>query len=330
MIAIGYITALFIVWTPLNAVYFNYISLGIWLIFSLYISNTLGMYQVPLFCILQILCLAGFAYQIILIMEETETACKPITFTEAVHLALTGNEKIITITKTPEEVEEEENIFVEQLTTPNITADEIKEPLPEPIGKVLSLKILRKAVSLDAGRADEPDLSGSPTHIRRSSSYPNSQINSLRQRYFLRKLRTDFRMSLDNPDDKVDTGKYMYGAVYACTGMLLWKHKWILTILILPICWYVVKQMAKYFGFWNIINNRVSTVLEYFNVWYDERKNALVPAHVIGLYKIYLIIDKKMRDILKASVDTVATIVVILAVLIFACCASIFIMIQVI
>ncbi|KAK0182480.1 hypothetical protein PV327_000619 [Microctonus hyperodae] len=338
LLAIGYISILYVYWSPITAVPFNYASLAVWLIFSLYISNILGVYQVAVFCALQILCIIGFAYEVILIMEYKESQGKPLTFAEAVQQALIGdkiNQLVTTNSKVDkenrdnyaEEEDEKKNVFVDEIISQRLSPEDIKEPSPVNSGKASSLKFLGKAMSLDTGVGQE-QLMSTIGESGRTSSYPNTQV-TLRERNFLRKLRMDLRMSLDTPDDQVDTAKYMYGATYACAGMLMWKHKWILMILTVPVVWYITKQMSRYFGFWETIKNHVKSLMNFFKIWYHERQQALVPAHVRGLYKIYIIVDGKMREILKGSVDAVATIAVIFALLIFTFCATIFIMVQI-
>ncbi|XP_034941416.1 transmembrane protein 245 isoform X2 [Chelonus insularis] len=326
IVVIGYMSIFYIYWTPSNGISFNYASLVIWIMFSLYISNIFGMYQIAIFCLLQILCITGFVYEVILIMDHKETQGKPLTFAEAVQLALTGDDASNSDAKISETVEEEEDAIVGELLTPRMTPDDIKEPLPTSSSRRPTLKILKKALSLDA------DAGMASSQERRSNNRSSSLSNpraSIRERYFLKKLRNELKMSCDNPDEDVDTDVYMYGAVYACTGMLLWKHKWILIILTVPIIWYVIKQIGKYFSFWDYINNQRNKLIEVFKNWYKERQQALIPAHVRGLYKIYVILDKKIKEVLKASIDSVATIVVILALLIFTFSASIFVLVQI-
>ncbi|XP_015178246.1 PREDICTED: transmembrane protein 245 isoform X2 [Polistes dominula] len=141
-------------------------------------------------------------------------------------------------------------------------------------------------------------------------------------------------MSLDSDagdieEDKVDTDKYMYGALYACIGMILWKHKWIIQLLIIPIAYYFAKKLGSYFGLWKLICKQCKYVVGIIKDWSKERNQALLPANVRGLYKVAIIVDEKLQKALVGSIDAVATTAVIVGLLVFTICTSIFITIQV-
>ncbi|XP_011301912.1 transmembrane protein 245 isoform X2 [Fopius arisanus] len=314
---LGYLSAVYVYWTPRNAQQFNYFSIILWLILSLYISNILGVYEVPVFIALQTLFIVGFTYEVILIMETKDAQDKPLTFAEAVQVALAGEEAPQEV-KSSEERDEGTDTFPESTSTPKLTPEQIKEPSPRP------QRLSAKSLSLDA----DSDKFRTTRLSGRSSSFPNARV-TVRERYFLRKLRTELRMSLDAPEDEVDTDKYMYGAIYACGGMLLWKHKWILGILTLPIVWYFLKLLGSRSGFWRYLQGQMKRLVEFIKAWSSQRQQALVPAHVRGLYRVYLIVDKGLRDILKGSVDAVATIAVIFALIVFTFSATIFITVQI-
>ncbi|XP_008554511.1 transmembrane protein 245 [Microplitis demolitor] len=322
-VMIGYILILCFFWTKENATLFNYASFVIWLSFSLYISNILGVYQNIIFFILQILFIVGFIYEIVLILDSKEIQGTPLTFTEAVQLALTGNKVSSPAVKVDENVEQDEQIsFIEGTSTP-LTADQKQDSVVN--SKKPSLKFIKRAMSLDTD-ARQDTLSKLRSDADKSASYPSFQT-SFHERYFLRKFRNESK--IEDEKNKTDTDKYMYGALYSCIGMLMWKHKWILTILTVPIAWYFTKQIGKYFGVWDIIQRRINKFVQFFKTWYYERRHALIPAHVKGLYKICTIIDKEIREILKRSVDAVATTAVIFFLLVFSFCASLFIVIQI-
>ncbi|KYM90363.1 Transmembrane protein C9orf5 [Atta colombica] len=216
-ILVGYFVILYIYWTPSNSAHFRYMSFMIWFIISMYLSSIAGSYQVLVFTALQILCIIGFIYEAILVMDAHE---------------LNGIERIRSTSR----------------------------------------------------------------HMQ---------------------------------DDEVDTDKYMYGALYACAGMLLWKHRWIAHILVIPLVYYIVKQLGSYFGFWNMILGHCNSMIEILKSWCMDRHQALIPSNIRGLYKISVIVDEKLRNILKNSVNAVATTSVILGLIVFVTCASIFIMIQI-
>lgn len=307
-ILIGYLSVLYVYWAPNNSIHFRYSSFIIWFMISLYISNILGAYQIIIFTTLQILFFIGFIYEVVAVMENQELENKHMTFIEAMCFALTNN--LITNTQQdslPSASKSEDS-------TENISEESINAEINREDQDMKIMKFSRKTMSLDANRGVINRL---------------QPPVSLRDRYLLRRLKTELRMSIDIENDKVDTDKYMYGALYACIGMLLWKHRWMIHILIIPIAFYIIKQLGSYFGVWKMIGNQYNSIVQIIKTWCTERHQALLPVNVRGLYKIGIIIDEKLTKILKASVDSVVTIAVIFGLLIFTTCTSIFITIQV-
>ena len=301
---------------------------------SFYLSNILGAYPVIVFCILQILYIVGFIYEVLTVLEHEELEGNCLSFMEAAINLVRNNSRTLCFESTNRpESPEEDDLFGEMLEANIKPMDSIDEKVSEvasstPVERTIpKLKDTKKAltVDVDPGKsiifsAQRPKSTGNIT--------PNMKI-SIPERHFLKKLRADLRMSLDIEDDKVDTDKYMKGTMYACAGMILWKHKWIIHILIIPIAYYIIKQIGSYFGLWTKIQGRVQGIIGNLRVWCEERLDALLPVHVRGLYKVSIIVDRKLTTMLKRSVDSVATIAVILGLLVFTTCATIFITVQV-
>lgn len=328
IVLVGYLSILYIYWTPQNSIHFRYTSFVIWFMISLYVSNILGAYQTIVFIALQVLYLVGFIYEVVIVMENQELNGHSMTFMEAIRFTLTNN--IITSatedtlpplrSKSPiENIKQEIRDAQESGEIEEIKKVTSASALTDPS---FSMKLSKKSMSLDA------DNSGSIHKLRSTYNVPSGYM-SLRDRYFLKRLKTELRMSMDMENDEVDTDKYMYGALYACIGMLLWKHRWMIYISIIPIALYIVKQLGIYFGLWKMIRNQCNVIIEILRNWFIERHQALLPANIRGLYKVGIIIDEKLTKALKASVNSVATIAVILGLIIFIICTSIFITIQV-
>lgn len=317
-ILVGYLTILYIYWTPSNSNQFRYMSFVIWFIITMYLSSMAGTYRVLVFAALQILCAIGFIYEVVLIMESQELNGRNLTFSEAARFALTNNllpspqEEIPSgsdKTQMNDQILEEES----PSDTPLRPEEEVRKP---------ASKFGVKSMSLDA------DVAPSSAYKPRPACNVHS-VTPLRNRYLLSKIKEDLRMSLDMQDDEVDTDKYMYGALYACIAMLLWKHRWMSHILVIPLVYYIVKQVGGYFGFWEMIRRRCGSTIQAARSWCLERHQALIPSNIRGLYKVSIIVDEKLRNALNASVNAVATTSVILGLIVFTTCASIFITIQV-
>lgn len=313
-------TILYFYWTPENNKNFRYSSFVIWFIISLYLSNVFGAYQVLTFFTLQVFHVVGFVYEVLCILERREVAGRHTTFIEGVRYALSNDDRQQTVPASIDEsTESEPPSAIENVTT----VEEKRVRFQNSTQR--STPELRRSMSLEV---DEETLSRKKKAVR---NFQNLTRSVTRDRYILRRIKSELRMTLDLDleTEKVDSNKYIYGVLYACTGMLLWKHKWILQILTLPAAYYFFKQLGSYFGLWQAIAERATLLADCFVSWCSDRHCALIPAHVKGLYKLSIIVEDKMTKALKSSVDSVATIAVILGLLLFVTCASVFITMQV-
>lgn len=312
----GYLSVLYLHWTPANSKRFRHASFFVWFVVSLYLSNLIGAYQVLVFVVLQLLHLVGFIYEVILILEHQALEGRRTTFVDAARFAFANN---LMDQKSESNSSDSSEDNVETSET-NVEGESRVSSHPP--------KLSAKSMSLDS---DMGVKSQGDNLAKSDTSTSATNIRSIAQeRNFLKKLKIDFRsMSLDIEDERVNTDNHMYGALYACVGMLLWKHKWMIQLLSLPIAYYLIKQIGSSCGFWMFIRRRYDLVSENLKEWCRQRQQALVPANVRGLYKIGVIVNNQATQTLKGSVDAVATTAVILVLLIFTTCTSIFITIQV-
>lgn len=334
-VLIGYLTILYIYWTPANSVRFCYTSFVIWLIISMYLSSGAGAYRVYVFIVLQIFYVIGFVYEMLSIIEsQVLDNNKHLTFSEAARLALMNNpsaspqeDQVLALKseKPMNDVPENENMDKVSSGEETKKLEPLDATKKDNITPTMT-KLGLKSMSLDT---DAAGLSSTGKLARKLWPGYNVYFTSPRDRYMLGKLKAEFQASMDIQDDKVDTDKYMYAALYACFGMLLWKHLWIIHILVIPVAYYIMKQLGGYFGFWNTIHRHCDAIIQTVKSWCLERHQALLPSNIRGLYKMLVIVDGKVRDALKGSIDAVATIAVILGLIVFTTCTSIFITIQV-
>ncbi|KAK5647698.1 hypothetical protein RI129_002590 [Pyrocoelia pectoralis] len=122
---------------------------------------------------------------------------------------------------------------------------------------------------------------------------------------------------------------YLYTLIWCCLVMLFWKNLMMLPFLIIPISIYILKHVGRYLGLWSWLYGYWTKIVEYCAVWCLERYDALVPIPVRGLQKFLNKLNSAVKKNLRNSIDTVASCVVILGLLIFAACASVFIAIQI-
>ncbi|XP_063905682.1 transmembrane protein 245 [Zophobas morio] len=129
--------------------------------------------------------------------------------------------------------------------------------------------------------------------------------------------------------EKYESTFYLYSVLWACVVMLFWKNIVLLPLLPLPILLYCIKHAGKYFGLWSWLYERQRNAVLAINDWCNERHDALVPVPIRGLYRVVHKINTFLKTSVKESIDTVASCVVILGLIIFLTCASIFIAVQI-
>jgi len=304
-------------------------SFVMWFIISMYLSSMAGAYRVLVFTALQILCAIGFIYEVIVLMDSQELNGRHLTFSQTACFALTNNllPSLQENKSASSEDNKQENDCIpedESIDTPIRSREERSAS-----ANAASIREIHSAPRLGI-KSMSLDTDAGLSSARKPTYNMYSVIRAKRDRYLLSKIwKTELRTSLDIQDNEVDTDKYMYGALYACAGMLLWKHRWITHILVIPLIYYIIKQLGNYFGFWEVILGYCDSTMQTFKLWCMERHQALVPSNIRGLYKVSIIVDEKLRNVLKGSVNAVATTSVILGLIIFTTCTSIFITIQV-
>lgn len=130
-------------------------------------------------------------------------------------------------------------------------------------------------------------------------------------------------------EEKNGSTFYLYTLMWACAAMLFWKNVVLLPLLPLPILFYVVKHIGSYLRIWQYIYTKFDSMKQLVQNWLHERHDALVPIPIRGLYKIIHKVNTSIKNIVRDSIDTVSSCVVILGLIVFLFCASVFIIIQV-
>lgn len=165
--------------------------------------------------------------------------------------------------------------------------------------------------------------------VKRSLSQPHVTSKESHSLFALRK-RSDSRL-MDyrfHPDESASY-YYMYCLVWACGIMIFWKHMWLLPILPIPISIFVIKHLGFYLGLWSWIHGKLSSVFNALQRWCGERYDALVPVPIRGTLQYVRRLDDYVKKNLKDSIDAVASSVVIIGLIVFVTCASIFVLVQV-
>ncbi|XP_023013732.2 transmembrane protein 245 [Leptinotarsa decemlineata] len=122
---------------------------------------------------------------------------------------------------------------------------------------------------------------------------------------------------------------YLFSVLWACIIMLLWKNPMLFLLLPLPIIFYITKLAGTYIGLWEYIEKKYQIIFEVVSIWCWERHDALVPVPIRGLYHVVDKMNVMTKIVIRNSMDTVASMVVISGLIIFLICASVFISLQI-
>ncbi|CAH0550108.1 unnamed protein product [Brassicogethes aeneus] len=329
LLAIAYLSVVFLLWKPENNVKFHYASIGIWLIGSCCLAQQFGSFQLIIFIILQCIFFGGFSCEVYDIYTEMNISGRPVSFTESISMVF--HDKI------PEDTSEE------NISNISETSSEIKEDT-ENIPKIVKFEEVgdstqsknKDPFSLDLFE-EKNIVQSTPTAIKvnnkklmRSLSQP--QFYNNKNRGLLRATRKlslkPSTQSLVDPETYESTF-YLYSVLWACVVMIFWKNVILVTLLPIPILFYVVKHLGLYLGLWSWLYNKLEHVFAAFRNWCEDRHDALVPVPIRGLYKIVNKINLAIKNGIKGSIDSVASCVVILGLIVFVTCASIFIALQI-
>lgn len=122
---------------------------------------------------------------------------------------------------------------------------------------------------------------------------------------------------------------YIYSVLWLCVIMIFWKNTMLVPLLPVLIFYYIIKHLGNYFGLWSCFYDKCKGGLEMMKSWCQKRHDALVPVPIRGLYHIVHKINQLLESAVKGSMDTVSSCVVILGLIVFLTCASLFIAFQV-
>ncbi|KAK9875494.1 hypothetical protein WA026_007885 [Henosepilachna vigintioctopunctata] len=167
--------------------------------------------------------------------------------------------------------------------------------------------------------------------LKRSLSQPHFYSNSRPESKFLRFGINLYKRNLNVEMEQERRGSmfYLYTLLWACGAMLFWKNVVLLPLLPLPILFYTFKHIGFYLGIWQYVHAKICSIWRALEIWCWERHDALVPIPIRGLYKITYRVNTAIKTLIRESIDTVCSCIVIVSLIVFLVCASIFIIIQI-
>lgn len=297
--------------------------------------------------------MAGFALEVYELRKEVNSLGQDISFMEAVLLIFQGSDSNNTTQVTNVETatsgdqsdtKDDNKAVTEEVVKDTEKSDTITD---EPTSRQdpWSLELFNATnpnfqSNFGTGTAksgkiqiiSQPTAKGLEPKITRSLSQPHvntSPYLRYRSGLFNRYRKPSVKKPETHEDTQYASDFYVYSLIWACIVMLFWKNTMLLPILPIPILIYLIKHVGLYLGIWGTVYNYSCKVREVVVFWCSERADALLPAPIRGLYKATQKVNVTLKNAIKDSIDTVASCVVITALIVFVVCASIFIVFQV-
>lgn len=360
---VGYLSLMILTWSPKNNPIFHKASIVIWIVFAGFLANSCGStFELPVFVLAITIFLLGFFYEVYNIYEEVNLDDLTVSIFEALSLVFKNREDYASILanisesapkidESKDKIEEINTLTVDPSisSTPSSSAfnelDKVttvgvaKSPKPRSLNFTsfdesdqqtkTSIIITEKGIRLIKQPSADSNLGQSDTRIRRSFSQPANNL-SVKAKIGLWKWRNKASKSLDNQtSSECSSDFYIYSVIWACVVMLFWKHVWLLPILPIPILIASVKHLGNYFGVWSLVSLFTRSLYDKVNVWCCERYDGLVPVPVRGFYHTMIKVHMLAKVTVKESIDTVSSCIVIVGLLVFLTCASVFVFIQI-
>ncbi|XP_041969435.1 transmembrane protein 245 isoform X2 [Aricia agestis] len=326
-IAIAYIISVYTLWSPSNSGFFRLTSHVLWLVIASFLSNIAGSYRVYMFVLLQSTAVTGFTLEVLHVHKQLQLQDPEASIITALHDVLTCTNSSI------KKLEDEKIDEKPEDTIPEVDSE--KESTPD----------------IDTPTTPEGDLMGK----RGSWAAGNDEnpIRNVRQAKMLFKTRTMSALPLGKMKTKNDSRLLSYRqqslddnyirnnftddetALYfkllfsACFCMLVWKHIWLLPVMLFFLAIHILKNLLNFFGVWLFFEKHLNNVVSKVRKWWDERQSALLPAQIRGVGRMMSICNRSVKDMAYESVDTVSTCIVIVGLILFLTVAIVFICIQI-
>ncbi|XP_066987970.1 transmembrane protein 245 isoform X2 [Macrobrachium rosenbergii] len=134
--------------------------------------------------------------------------------------------------------------------------------------------------------------------------------------------------------DDSSSNMYLKGVFVACVLVELWQHNYLLPLLPLAMLYYLIKKLASRYLSWGVksgsaVSSVASSACDSLVAWADMRRSALLPPPIKGVVKLFVRSDHHLVLVFSSAVDAIVTLLLILAVIVFAVTASIFLAVQI-
>lgn len=103
------------------------------------------------------------------------------------------------------------------------------------------------------------------SNTKGKTAFENRLIASFKQRSLDENyMRTNF-------DNDEETALYFKLLFFGCFCMLVWKHIWLLPVMLFFLAIHVIKRLLDYFGVWLFCENQYNNVMSKIKCWWNDR-----------------------------------------------------------
>ncbi|KAG6455461.1 transmembrane protein 245 isoform X2 [Manduca sexta] len=320
---LAYIISVYTLWTPERANIFRFTSQILWLVITSFLASLTGSIQVYTFVLLQAICITGFALEVKDVHKKMQLRDPEASFLIALHRVFTNSHHI--------------NDDKNEEKAPELAPTDVSEQESTPEKDTPSPVTPETVTKRGSWTGNEP-IQSSPRHpkmlykTRTLSALPLSNTKMKPESRFFVSLKhrsLDENYMKTNFDNDEETALYFKLLFFGCLCMLVWKHIWLLPVMLFFLAIHIIKKLLDYFGVWLFFENQYNNVTGKLKSWWNDRQSALVPAHIRGIGKMISIFNARARDVAYSSVDTVSTCIVIVGLILFVTIATVFICIQI-
>ncbi|XP_068618857.1 transmembrane protein 245 [Battus philenor] len=325
--ALAYIISVYTLWSPERSGIFRATSYLLWLVITSYWASLCGSFQVYMFVSLQAIGVTGFVLEVLHIQKELLLKDPETSIMVAIHRVITNTHYDEVVLKSARSKTEITEAIPEESSDKESTPDK-ESPIPPDTntkrgswtsndstqGSPKHAKILFKTRTLS-----ELPL----PNIKTKPAIENRILASFKQR----SLDENYmRNSFNNDDESAIYFKLLF---FGCFCMLVWKHIWLLPVMLFFLAIHFIKWMLNFFGVWLFFENYYNNIMANIKDWWGNRQSALIPAHIRGVGKMLSICNRSLTDMAYSSVDTVSSCIVIIGLIFFVTVAVIFVCIQI-
>ncbi|XP_068671503.1 transmembrane protein 245-like isoform X1 [Montipora foliosa] len=299
-ITIGYILIVVFFWTPNSASFISFFSLPVWIMFLLHLVSLTQSYRIPFFLLLVVCSIVGFLTSGTEESDQVDGAedwkKKRQRFFRDLSQAAVALQ------------------LVSSTAIPNSESDEsIEKPQKEP--SVVGSSQVTATTATDS--TDGRDfVEGKPLPNRRRGLQ-----------------RTKQKSEITKEGDYTSKSNLYFEALF--WGILLsrlWLYAELLMILMIPILFYALKQLLSYWSSSISSSALYVLVLRWWakvRSWANERKKALVPMQLSGLFKGGIKVDLMINSIMDSSMENIISIFMVFFLIVACSLITVFFAVQV-